>query len=191
MFALGETELAAQASGWGEWLTASYLTVDGTGAADWTQFLPPGTPVPTPAAGERTFVESVHALEVTESASGEFRVLVRARFLIGTGTDPYQRQTDRVLAWNLRWMPEGWMVLDLPELAEGPTLVAGQALPTGEIPDHIAAAATPIGVVLGGGPIGENWRVVVGVSDSVGGQWPVVVWFAPDGSRLGSPTASG
>lgn len=184
LFAFSGPNLEAQAAGWAEWLTATYLTIDGNESSSWTGLLPEGSAAPIPAAGQRSFVDSVHALLIEQVADGRYRVLVRARTLVAIGVEPYRRHPDQVLAWTLRWQPEGWQLLDLPELVESPALITGPSQPRDQLPPHIHTSAAAFGVVIGASRFDDRWRVVVGMVDAVGGQWPYVLWFADDGTRL-------
>jgi hypothetical protein len=118
---------------------------------------------------------------VSQESPGTYRVVVRASLLSAIGTEEYQRLPARALAWTLRWEREGWRLLDLPEQIDVPLLLPAEPLPAAEIPEAIRAAASQAGSVLTGGPVGELWRVVIAVEDPVGGSWPMVRWFAPDG----------
>lgn len=170
-----------EAAAWAEILTESYWGVDGTGATGLAAYLPPDSPLPAPAVGQRVFVESARALSVTEESPGAYRVVVRASLLSAVGTEEYQRLPARGLAWTLRWLREGWRLLDLPEQIEVPLLLPADPLPAAEIPELIRSAASQAGSVLTGGPVGELWRVVIAVEDPAGGTWPMVRWFSPDG----------
>lgn len=179
--AMPESLVAGEAAAWAEVLTESYWGVDGTGASTLAPYLPPDSPLPAPAEGQRIFVESVRAISVTEESPGLYRVVVRASLLSATGSEEYQRLPARALAWTLRWQREGWRLLDLPEQIDLPHLLPAERLPTAEIPEVIRSAASQEGSVLVGGPVGDLWRVVIAVPDSAGGSWPTVRWFSPDG----------
>lgn len=181
LMAIPEPSVASEAAAWAEILTESYWGVDGSGVSTLATYLPPNSPLPTPAAEQRMFVESARAISVSEESPGTYRVVVRASLLSAVGTDEYQRLPARALAWTLRWQREGWRLLDLPEQIEAPLLLPAEALPAAEIPETIRLAASQTGSVLTGGPVGELWRVVIAVEDPVGGTWPMVQWFSPDG----------
>lgn len=181
LMATPESSVAGEAAAWAEILTESYWGVDGSGASGLAAYLPPNSPLPAPAAGQRVFVESARALSVTEDSPGTYRVVVRASLLSAVGTEEYQRLPARALAWTLRWQREGWQLLDLPEQIEVPLLLPADPLPAAEVPEMIRSAASETGSILTGGPVGELWRVVIAVEDPAGGSWPVVRWFSPDG----------
>ena len=176
--------VAGEAAAWAEILTESYWGVDGSGATGLAAYLPPDSPLPAPASGQRVFVESARALSVTEESPGTYRVVVRASLLSAVGNEEYQRLPARALAWTLRWQREGWRLLDLPEQIEVPLLLPAEPLPAAEIPELIRSAASQTGPVLTGGPVGELWRVVIAVEDPAGGSWPMVRWFSPDGAPV-------
>jgi hypothetical protein len=102
----------------------------------------------------------------------------------------YQRIPDRGLAWILRWEPNSWVVVDLPEEVDVPRLQAGSAPTLGEVPEPVLSAAAATGTVIGGGLVGDLWRVVVAVGDEWGGAWPVVAWFSPDGRPVAPTTTA-
>lgn len=181
LMAIPEPSVAGEAAAWAETLTESYWGVDGSGVSSLAPYLPPDSPLPAPAAGQRVFVESARAVSVSQESPGTYRVVVRASLLSAIGTEEYQRLPARALAWTLRWEREGWRLLDLPEQIDVPRLLPAEPLPAAEIPEAIRAAASQAGSVLTGGPVGELWRVVIAVEDPVGGSWPMVRWFAPDG----------
>jgi len=174
-------DAAAEAAAWAEWVMELYLSVDGSAQTELAALFPPGTALPVPATEQRVFVESVRTLSVTE-AGADFRAVVVARLLGATGTDAYRRLPDRAMVWTLRWQPEGWVLVDLPESAPSPQILPGAGFALGDVPEPVFSAAAVHGTVVGGGQVGDLWRVVVGVADELGGTWPVVVWFAPDGS---------
>ena len=185
LMAIPDTVVASEAAAWAEVLTESYWGVDGTGISALAPYLPPTSPLPTPAQGQRIFVESVRALSVLEEGPGLYRIVVRASLLSATGAEEYRRLPIQALAWNLRWERDGWRLLDLPEQVELPRLLPASELPTSEVPELIRTAASQSGTVVSGGPVGDLWRVVVAVSDPSGGTWPVVMWYSPDGVRIG------
>ncbi len=174
---------AAEAGAWAEWITEAYLTMDGSDATELASLFPPGTALPTPAPGQRVFVESARTISVTE-VGANYRAVVLARILGALGEEGYGRLPDRGLAWTLRWDPAGWVVVDLPEEIPTPRLQSGDAFVTNEVPEPILTVASEEGLVIGGGQVGDLWRVVVSVKDSLGGTWPVVIWFSPDGSPV-------
>ncbi|MGH8924323.1 MAG: hypothetical protein ACRDWA_06770 [Acidimicrobiia bacterium] len=176
--------VAGEAAAWAEVLTEAYWGVDGSGVSTLAPYLPPDSPLPVPAEGQRVFVESVRALSVTEESPGLYRVVVRASLLSALGSDEYRRLPIQALAWTLRWQREGWRLLDFPEQIELPHLLPATELPSAEIPEGIRSAASQTGTVLAGGPVGDLWRVVVALEDSLGGSWPVVRWFSPDGTAV-------
>jgi hypothetical protein len=175
----------SEAAAWAEWVTEKYLSADGTGSSDLATLLPPGSALPVPAAGQRVFVESARAIAIATDAA-DHRITVLARLLGASGSEPYRRIADRALVWTLRWAPEGWMVRDLPEEVSPPRLLAGPAQATGPVPEPILTEASKLGSVMGGAMEGDLWRVVITIADSLGGTWPVVAWFSPDGSRVPS-----
>jgi hypothetical protein len=181
---------AGEAAAWAEVLTEAYWTIDGSGTSALAPYLPPDTPLPVPAPGQRRFVESVQALAVVEDGPALFRVVVRASLLSAIGEQDYQRLPATALAWTLRWQREGWQLVDLPEQVEPPALQPADPFPKQPVPEGIAAHASALGSVLGGGPVGDLWRIVIAVADHNGGSWPVVRWYSPDGVPIGA-TASG
>jgi hypothetical protein len=185
LMAIPDAVVASEAAAWAEVLTESYWGVDGTGTSALAPYLPSSSPLPTPAQGQRVFVESVRALSVVEEGPGLYRIVVRASLLTATGAEEYRRLPIRALAWNLRWERDGWRLLDLPEQVELPKLLPASEFPTTEVPEVIRTAASQSGTVLSGGPVGDLWRVVVAVSNTSGGTWPVVMWYAPDGVPIG------
>ena len=185
LMAIPDAVVASEAAAWAEVLTESYWGVDGTGSSALAPYLPPTSPLPTPAQGQRIFVESVRALTVLEEGPGLYRIVVRASLLSATGAEEYRRLPIQALAWNLRWERDGWRLLDLPEQVELPQLLPASELPTSEVPEVIRTAASQSGTVLSGGPVGDLWRVVLAVSNPAGGTWPVVMWYSPDGVRIG------
>ena len=185
LMAIPDAVVASEAAAWAEVLTESYWGVDGTGSSALAPYLPPTSPLPTPAQGQRIFVESVRALTVLEEGPGLYRIVVRASLLSATGAEEYRRLPIQALAWNLRWERDGWRLLDLPQQVELPQLFPASELPTSEVPEVIRTAASQSGTVLSGGPVGDLWRVVLAVSNPAGGTWPVVLWYSPDGLRIG------
>lgn len=181
LMAVSPAVAAGEAAAWSEVLTESYFGVDGSAVSLLATFLPANTPVPVPAAGQRVFVESVKALSVIEESPGLFRIVVRASLLSALGDGEYQRIPPQALAWMLVWEREGWRLVDLPEQVEVPPLLPAEPLPSADLPEVIRLAAADLGTVLDGGPVGDLWRVVVAVTDSSGGSWPVVKWYSPDG----------
>ncbi|HJU52105.1 MAG TPA: hypothetical protein VJ815_07200 [Acidimicrobiia bacterium] len=184
LMAIPEVSVAGEAAAWGEILTQSYWGVDGSGESGLADYLPPNSPLPAPAPGQRVFVDSARAVSVTEEAPATYRVVVRASLLSAVGAEAYKRVPARGLAWTLRWEREGWRLLDLPTQIEVPTLLPAEPLPVAEIPEPIRLAASQAGSVLTGGPVGELWRVVIAVEDASGGSWPMVRWFSPDGAPV-------
>lgn len=188
---LSETALQAvpdvgdEAAAWAEWMTEKYFTVDGSGASDLGGLLPPNASLPAPAPNQRVFVESARTLGV-QAEGADYRATVIARLLGATDGVAYQRLPDRALVWTLRWQPEGWVVVDLPEEVTPPRLRSGPAQVQEQVPEPVLSAASQVGTVVGGGMVGDLWRVVVTVADSLGGSWPIVAWFSPDGSRVTS-----
>ncbi|HJQ94986.1 MAG TPA: hypothetical protein VJ935_04665 [Acidimicrobiia bacterium] len=185
LMAIPDAVVASEAAAWAEVLTENYWGVDGTGISALAPYLPPTSPLPSPAPGQRIFVESVRALSVREEGPGLYHIVVRASLLSATGDEEYRRLPIQTLAWNLRWERDGWRLLDLPEQVEPPRLLPASELPTSEVPEVIRTAASQSGTVLSGGPVGDLWRVVVAVSNPAGGSWPVVIWYSPDGVRIG------
>lgn len=176
-------DVADEAASWAEWMTETYLTVDGSASNDLAALLPAGSALPAPVEGQRVFVESARTIAVAEEGNN-YRAVVLARLLAATGDAPYERLPDRALAWTLRWEPSGWVVVDLPEEVTAPQLRPGPSFANGPVPEPILSAASESGTVLEGTQISDLWRVVVTVSDRFGGSWPVVFWFAPDGSPV-------
>lgn len=185
LMAIPDAVVASEAAAWAEVLTESYWGVDGSGISALTPYLPPDSPLPTPAEGQRIYVESARALSVLEEGPGLYRIVVRASLLSATGGEEYRRLPIQALAWSLRWERDGWRLLDLPEQVELPQLLTAPELPNAQIPAGIATAAAQTGTVLSGGPVGDLWRVVVAVSSPAGGTWPVVRWYSPDGVPAG------
>ena len=175
--------VADEAASWAEWITETYLTVDGSASTDLAELLPAGSALPAPVDGQRVFVESARTIAVAEEGNN-YRAVVLARLLAATGDAPYERLPDRALAWTLRWESGGWVVVDLPEEVTAPQLRPGPPFAAGPVPEPILSAATKSGTVLEGTQVGDLWRVVVAVADRFGGSWPVVFWFAPDGSPV-------
>jgi hypothetical protein len=184
LMAVHPESLEAEAAAVAEWLAADYFTVDGS--AGWSDhlasLLPPGSPVPQPAAGYRSFVEWAQTVAVSESGPGEFVVTVIVRRLAATDPDPYQRLPLQALDLKIRWTDEGWSVLDLPSPAPTPQLAPAPPWSVEEPPEEVAAAALAKtggeGAVLGGSQEEGGWRVVVEVVESTGGRWPLAVWVA-------------
>src|SRR5687768_1992511 len=58
LMAIPDAVVASEAAAWAEVLTESYWGVDGTGSSALAPYLPPTSPLPTPAQGQRIFVES-------------------------------------------------------------------------------------------------------------------------------------
>jgi hypothetical protein len=185
LMAVPDAAVASEAAAWAEVLTESYWGVDGSGISALAPYLPPNSPLPTPAEGQHLFVESARALSVLEEGPGLYRIVVRASLLSATGGEEYRRLPIQALAWNLRWERDGWRLLDLPEQVELPHLLPAPELPNAQIPTGIGTAASQAGTVLSGGPVGDLWRVVVAVSSPSGGTWPMVMWYSPDGVPVG------
>jgi hypothetical protein len=181
--------LAAQAAAWAEWVTSLYFTIDGGDGPGQAlgSILPASSPTPIPTPGQRSYVEWARAIDVAEIAPAEYLVEVAVRTLGAMAEEPYRRMPARSIIWRLRWTPDGWSVLDLPEIGAMPDLVVQPSWPNAELPAPVAAATAGIGQVLGGGGVGDLWRVVVALPDSLGGTWPVVVWMTGDGQRVDGP----
>ncbi len=183
LMAVHPESLAAEAAAVAEWLVSDYFTVDGSGDLidSLAGVLPAGSPLPTPAPGYRSFVEWVQAISVIESAPAEWAVTVLIRRLAAMDADPYERLPLQAVEVTMRWSDQGWSVMDVPAVTALPQLARADPWPEAELPEEVVARALAAtggeGTVIGGGAVGEGWRVVVETADPNGGRWPLVVWL--------------
>ena len=191
LMAFPAESLAAEAGAIAEWLASDYFTIDGGPeiAEQLTRVLPAGSALPVAPSGSRSYVEWARAVSVQESAPGIYKVLVVVRRLGGAGGEGYRRLDPIGVVITLVWTEEGWSVIDLPVIAEAPSLVQAPAWSETEVPAEIAtaAAASTGGQVVAGLQVGESWRLVVQVTDPTGMSWPLVVWSDLAGNRIPIP----
>ena len=183
--------LAAEAGAIAEWLASDYFTIDGGAeiAEQLTRVLPPGSAIPVASSGSRSYVEWARAVSVQESAPATYQVLVVVRRLGAASGEGYSRLDPIGVVITLVWTEEGWSVIDLPVMAEAPSLVQAPAWSETEVPAEIVAAASAStgGQVVAGLQVGESWRLVVQVEDPTGVSWPLVAWSDLAGNRIPIP----
>jgi hypothetical protein len=185
LLAVGQATLSAMAGAVAEWFLVDWLTVDGTEPAGWiaaTAGAPHGGP-------GRSYVEWVRAMAVEPLAAGRFRVEVAVRRLAaGDPSSGYVRVPDGVFEVVVDLTGDGPVVVDLPRPL--PVTFAGPlgdwGPPVPEPPDGVVAAVREVAAAPTGAPvtvwsIGAGWRAVVGVADTAGVVWPVVVWVSASG----------
>jgi hypothetical protein len=185
LLALDPALLREEAAAVAEWFVGDYFTVDGSDqiGLDLATMIPDPAPRPDQDQAYRSFVEWARAISVAEGEPGEYRALVVVRSLGAAPGESYQRLPLRAVEVALRWSEQGWSILDLPAPAALPEITTGQPWPEEALPEEVAdqalSRAGPGGTVLGGGRVGERWRVMIEQVDSAGGRWPLVVWIDP------------
>jgi hypothetical protein len=185
LLALDPALLREEAATMAEWFVADFFTLDGSDqiGLDLAGMIPDPAPRPDQGQEHRSFVEWARAISASEGGSGEYRVLVVVRSLGAAPGENYQRLPLRAVEVSLRWTEEGWSILDLPTPADVPEFASVPPWPEEVLPEEVAdqarSRAGPEGTVLGGGRVGERWRVMIEQVDSAGGRWPLVIWIDP------------
>lgn len=170
-----------------EWFVREYFTVSDS-PAEWLDAVP--DPLPhTAGDGARTYVSWVQALSVNSLDGQHVEVTVAVGVQRLDVAEGWVEEPVRPVAVVLRRHGAAWVPVDLPAptVAERLDFDFVSATPLEVVPDPVSAAADKLAAAAGGEAqvvsIGENegrYRVVIMVGSSM--RWPLVGWFAADGT---------
>jgi len=188
LLAFPAESLAAEAAAIAEWLASDFFTVDGGSQVpdDLRRVFPDGSALPVALPGARSFVEWARAVSVEESAPALYEVLVVVRRLGAAEGESYRRIAPVGVVITVAWTEQGWSVTDLPAVADPPILAQAPGWATTDVPVEVAAAGSGA-EILAGSLVGDKWRLVVQVEDSMGVSWPMVIWSDSAGNRIPAP----
>ncbi|HLA65869.1 MAG TPA: hypothetical protein VJP05_00050 [Acidimicrobiia bacterium] len=176
-----------------EWFVTDYFTADlePDGSAEVRAALPTGAVLPDfPQDGGEgiSYVEWARAFDVEPASDGEYLVSVAFRTLGAPPGRGFSRQPVRAVSVLVGVSDGGGAtVLDLPSpipLPAGPEPAPWPEEtvdPPQQVVDVAAARASAWGSeprISSAAQVGDIWRVVVTVADSVGNRWPLVVMVA-------------
>jgi hypothetical protein len=166
-----------------------FFTVDGDDeSADHLADLVGGWTIPHHDPAGYSYVEWVRAFGVTSPDPGRYAVDVAYRTLVAAADNDFDRGEVRAVTVTVDVDVDGTTrLVDLPVPVQIPPVAAMQ-LPVGTIavaPEDVVAAARDRSFVTGGDVSvlqarrdPDGWRVVVGIQDGSGNQWPLVVQVA-------------
>ncbi len=138
-----------------------------------------------PERARSQYVEWAATRSVTHSADGRVEVEVLVQTLVENDQGAYERHGVQSVTVPLSATSDDWEVADLPnEIRKVDLALVDHPEPTQPLPPEVGAAvAERVGEeVIGGGRVGDRWRVELAVRGL-----PVAVWVDDEGAPADPP----